>query len=98
VVVSVPTDRRTSSGKPEATVAKRECMNVKIDADLVRDAKVVAAVRRITLTDYLSQLLRELIAGDLARVAAGLTVEGKAAPSQPEHSSRPPIVQMVKPL
>jgi hypothetical protein len=61
-------------------------MNVKIDADLVMKAKVVAAARRITLTDYVSELLRDLIHGDLARVAAGLA----AADGEPEPRSRQP--------
>jgi hypothetical protein len=48
-------------------------MNVKIDAEVVRRAKVVAAARRVTLSDYLSRLLRPLVEGDLARTVAGLT-------------------------
>ncbi len=53
-------------------MSKRDCMNVKVEADLVRKAKVVAAARRVTLTDYVSGLLRGPIESDLARVAAGL--------------------------
>ena len=63
-------------------MAKRECMNVKIEADLVLKAKVVAAARRITLTDYISDLVRERIHGDLALVAAGLASDDEIAESQ----------------
>ncbi len=51
---------------------KRECMNVKVEAELVRKAKVVAAVRGLTLADYVSELLRPLIEEDLLRAAADL--------------------------
>jgi hypothetical protein len=69
-------------------VAKRDCMNVKVEADLVRKAKVVAAARHITLTDYVSDLLRAAVQSDLARVAAGLTetslaAEENGSPAQP---------------
>jgi hypothetical protein len=57
----------------EAAVPKRECMNIKVDAELVRKAKVIAAARHVTLSDYISRLLRGLIDQDLASVAAGLT-------------------------
>ena len=72
-------------------MAKRECMNVKIDAELVMKAKVVAAARRIRLTDYISELLRELIYGDLARVAAGLaTPDVTTQRSAPRAADGPP--------
>ena len=53
-------------------MAKRERMNVKVDAEVVRKAKVVAAARRLALSDYVTGLLRPLVENDLARVAAGL--------------------------
>jgi hypothetical protein len=59
-------------------MAKRECMNIKVDADLVRKAKIVAAVRRLTLSEYVSELLRPQIDGDLSQVAAGLAAPGVA--------------------
>jgi hypothetical protein len=55
-------------------MAKRECMNVKVDTDLVRKAKVVAAARRLTLSEYVSALLRPHIDRDLGQVAAGLAL------------------------
>ena len=60
-------------------MSKRNCMNVKVDAELVRKAKVVAAARRLTLTDYVSELLRPHIDHDLTHVAAGLA--GRQSPS-----------------
>jgi len=54
-------------------MSKRERMNVKVDADLVRKAKVVAAAKQVTLSDYVSALLRPQIETDLGKVAAGLS-------------------------
>ena len=52
----------TVTGKP---MAKRDDTAAKIDAKIVRDAKIVAAYRDITLAEYLSELLRPLVARDL---------------------------------
>ena len=59
---------------------KRECMNVKVDAEVARTAKLVAAARRVTLCDYLNELLRPQVEIDLRGVAAGLI--GAAAPAE----------------
>ena len=73
-------------------MSRRERLNVKVDAELVRKAKVVAAAKQITLSDYVSGLLREPIEADLGRVAAGLlggrvpTPAGQAEPSPPERA------------
>jgi hypothetical protein len=53
-------------------MARRDCLNVKVDAALVRKAKVVAAAKRVTLSDYVSALLRERVENDLGTVAAEL--------------------------
>jgi hypothetical protein len=53
-------------------MARRDCLNVKVDAALVRKAKVVAAAKCVTLSDYVSALLRERIENDLGTVAAEL--------------------------
>ena len=66
-------------------MSKRNCMNIKVDAELVRMAKVVAAARRMTLTDYVSALLRPHIETDLAHVAVGLTA---ARPATTEEALR----------
>jgi hypothetical protein len=47
-------------------------MNVKVDADLVRKAKVVAAVKNITLSKYITELVRSHVESDLAVAAVGL--------------------------
>jgi len=64
---------------------KRVCMNVKVDAEIVRKAKVVAAVRGLTLSDYVSGLLRPLVEDDLLRAAADLAEppadKGEATPA-----------------
>jgi hypothetical protein len=51
--------------KPKPPMAKRDDTAAKIDASIVRDAKIVAAYRDITLAEYLSELLRPLVARDL---------------------------------
>jgi hypothetical protein len=56
-------------------------MNVKVDAELVRKAKVVAAVKNITLSKYVTELVRSHVESDLAMVALGLA--GPAAVDGP---------------
>ena len=57
----------------DGPLSKSRSMNVKVDADLVRKAKVVAAVKNITLSRYVTELVRSRVENDLAVVAAGLT-------------------------
>ncbi len=47
---------------------------VKLPADLVQKAKIVAAARspRVTLIDYLAEVVRAPVERDLAKVARGL--------------------------
>jgi hypothetical protein len=61
-------------------MSKRERMNVKVDAELVRKAKVVAAARHVHLSDYISDLLRSHVEADLMKVAAGLLGSKKVDP------------------
>jgi hypothetical protein len=69
-------------------MSRRERMNVKVDAELVRKAKVIAAARQVTLSDYISELLRPLIESDLGRVAAGLSdVAAQGPPENPPTDS-----------
>src|SRR5581483_5282225 len=68
---------------------RRERMNVKVDAELVRKAKVVAAAMRITLSDYISALLRPQIESDLGRIAAGLAGEADALAGGPQQAHPP---------
>jgi hypothetical protein len=70
-------------------MSRRDSMNVKVDAELVRKAKVVAAVRRLTLTEYISELLRPQVESDLAQVAARLAGSQPAAPVPPPESPPP---------
>ncbi|HYT89650.1 MAG TPA: hypothetical protein VEL76_13165 [Gemmataceae bacterium] len=64
-------------------MSKRESMNVKVEADLVRKAKVVAAAKRVTLSDYVSGLLRTLIEEDLRGVATRLVETTSPSPTFP---------------
>jgi hypothetical protein len=60
---------------------RHERMNVKVEAELVRKAKVVAAAKQMTLSDYISGLLRPHIENDLRRAAAGL-IDETAQPAE----------------
>ena len=51
---------------------KERCMNVKMDAELVRKAKMVAAMKNITLLKYIAELVRPQVERDLATMALGL--------------------------
>jgi hypothetical protein len=68
-------------------MSSHERMNVKVEAELVRKAKVVAAAKQMTLSDYISGLLRTHIENDLRREAAVLI--GEAAPADGQAESRP---------
>ena len=46
---------------------KRNDVPVKIDAEVVRIARIVAAYDEQTLAEYLSERLRPLVAADLAK-------------------------------
>src|SRR5262245_6135741 len=56
-------------------MSRHERMNIKVEAELVRKVKVVAAAKQMTLSDYISGLLRPHIENDLRRAAAGLIGE-----------------------
>jgi hypothetical protein len=51
----------------ELPVAKRKDVTVKMDSDVVAEAKMVAASKEITLAEYLSELVRPLVQRDLAQ-------------------------------
>lgn len=48
-------------------MAKRDVASVKIDADVIRDAKIAAAFENKTLTDYLSEILRPRVSHDIEK-------------------------------
>jgi len=76
-------NRGPADTSPGGRMPRGRCMNVKVDADLVRKAKVVAAVKNITLSRYITDLLRSHVENDLALVAAAL-----AEPLAAEATSR----------
>jgi hypothetical protein len=57
-------------------MSKERCMNVKVHGDLVRKAKVVAAMKNITLSKYITEFVRPHVESDLATVAMGLAEPG----------------------
>jgi hypothetical protein len=46
-------------------VMARNDVNVRLDAEVVSEAKMVAASRNITLAEYLSEILRPIVHRDL---------------------------------
>jgi hypothetical protein len=53
-------------------MSKAMYMNVKLDAQLVRKAKVVATVQHMTLSKYITGLVRSRVETDLAVAAMEL--------------------------
>ena len=53
--------------------------NVKVDADVVRKAKVVAAAKYTTLTCYVTALVRSHVEKDMAVVASELAEQAALA-------------------
>jgi hypothetical protein len=51
----------------ELPVAKRNDVTVKMDKEVVAEAKMVASSRDQTLAEYLSELIRPLVQRDLAQ-------------------------------
>ena len=49
----------------DVPMTRRNDVTVKLDADVAREAKMVAASRDQTLAEYLSELLRPLVRRDL---------------------------------
>jgi hypothetical protein len=54
----------------EYPMAKRNDVPVKMDAEVVRVCKIVAAYRGLTLAEYLSETMREASQRDLAEETA----------------------------
>jgi hypothetical protein len=48
----------------EHTMVRRDDATAKLDADLVRKAKIVAAYRDVSLAEYLSEALRPIVESD----------------------------------
>ncbi len=49
----------------EEPMTKRNDVNIKLDAEVATDAKMVASARGIAMAEYLSELIRPLVRRDL---------------------------------
>ena len=58
-------------------MAKRTDVSVKMDAEVIAEAKMVAASRNVTLAEYLTELVRDLVHRDLEEEMA------RRLPTQP---------------
>ena len=65
----------------EATMARND-LAVKMGADVVKKAKVVALNRNITLAEYLTERIRALVDGDYAEEVAAMAREAKSQPTK----------------
>ena len=54
-----------SVGLRDDTMVRRKDVPVKIDAEVVRQAKIVAAYKDTSLAEYMSELLRPIVERDL---------------------------------
>ena len=65
-------------GKARGMAKGQKMTTVKLPADLVQKAKIVAAAMKpkMTLIDYLADVIRRPVERDLAKVARGLMSEG----------------------
>lgn len=62
-----------AKGRPKRS--RRNDVTVKIDADVVRMAKLVALERKTTIAEYLTELLRGQVSRDFAKSVRRLTTE-----------------------
>jgi hypothetical protein len=60
----------------EVQALARKDVQVKLDADVVRMAKMVAAARDITLAEYLSEMIRPIVRRDLEKDAPRVLGQG----------------------
>ncbi len=65
------------------TEARNKTTSAKIDAELVRKARLITDQRGGRITDYLSDLLRPLIERDYQQFKKQLAEEDKPRPRQP---------------
>jgi hypothetical protein len=63
-------------------VAKRIGRQVRIDEDVVREASVVAAIRDVSLVEYLSSILRPIVARDCKEAMAEKSRADQAKPKR----------------
>jgi predicted DNA binding CopG/RHH family protein len=60
--------------------AKPETVTIRIDRELARIVRMLAAYRGLDVSDYLGPLLRPLVAREMKK--AGITVDEPPAPSK----------------
>jgi hypothetical protein len=75
-----------SVGTLEPIVAKRTDVTVKLDTEVVRLAKIVAAYRSSSVADYLSETLLPIVRRDLADEQTKTSEVAKPKKSPPRHS------------
>jgi hypothetical protein len=64
-------------------MAKRNDVSVKMDAEVVAEAKMVAASRDLSLAEYLSDLARPLVRRDLEQEFARRSLSSRPAETRP---------------
>lgn len=64
---------QTVLGRP--VVAKRNDETVRVDADVLRQARLVAASKDLSLAEYLSNALRPIVTSDYRELAESMAQE-----------------------
>ena len=67
-------------GRPKSN---RDDVAVKVDRQVILEAKVVAAFRNVSVAEYLSDLLAPAVSADLAKHKKGEVKKGKSTPPEP---------------
>jgi hypothetical protein len=62
------------AGRP---MAKRKDVVAKIDGEVLREAKIAAALKGMTLAEYLSEVVRVVAARDIDEAMANRAAKGK---------------------
>jgi hypothetical protein len=68
-------------------MTKRNDVPVKIDAEVIRVAKIAAAYRELSLAEYLSERLRPIVAEDVQRSHAEYPYLGKPKTEAPKRKA-----------
>lgn len=77
LLIGPETEERMGRPKKQAGDSKRNDAAAKLDADLIRKAKIVCSVRGVTIAEYLSELLAPIVNRDYVQAAKQIGEEAK---------------------
>ena len=68
----------------EPLIVRRNDTAVKVDAEVISEAKMVAASRGVTLAEYISEILRPIVHRDLEAEMTRRLKGGESKPKRPK--------------